>query len=111
MFAVIYRGYLKNNKEGAYKNAWRLIAEYFIEEKGAIGSCLHQTSDGMWVAYSRWVSKEARDAAWPKDMESIDENYPIFIKDAIVTLKECVDEKRHLPEMCLDVVEDLLSGK
>lgn len=108
MFAVIYRSYLKKNKKEAYKNAWRLIAEYFIEEKGALGSCLHQTHDGMWVAYSRWRSQEARDAAWPKNIEAIDGNYPQFIKDAIRTLKKCVDEKKQLPEICLDVIEDLL---
>jgi len=52
MFAVIYQNYIKPEKEADYKAAWRLVAGYFIERRGALGSCLHQTNDGLWIAYS-----------------------------------------------------------
>ncbi len=50
-FAVLYRGYLKPGTESDYQNAWQLVAQYFVKYRGAIGSCLHRTSEGMWVAY------------------------------------------------------------
>ena len=65
MFAVIYRGYLKSECDDKYKKAWRTVASYFVEYRGALGSCLHKTIDGMWVAYSRWPDKATRDASWP----------------------------------------------
>jgi len=40
-FAVIYRGYIKPGKEVDYQNAWQKVAQYYVEHRGAIGSCLH----------------------------------------------------------------------
>ena len=42
MFAVIYRGYVKPNRESEYRKAWNRVARYFIERRGAIGSCLQR---------------------------------------------------------------------
>ena len=65
MFAVIYQGYVKPGCESQYKKAWHDVAKYFVEKRGAIGSCLHCTSEGLWLAYSRWPDKKTRDASWP----------------------------------------------
>jgi len=61
IFAVIYEGYIKSGRESEYREAWNKVARYFIDKRGAIGSCLHRTSDGLWVAYSRWPDKKTRD--------------------------------------------------
>lgn len=106
-FAVIYRTYLKPGMEEAYKTAWEKIATYFVEKRGAIGSCLHQASDGMWVAYSRWPDSKTRDASWPGSNAPSDE-LPLEIRQAIVDIRECLDLERKLPDICLDVVNDLL---
>lgn len=58
MFAVIYRGYVKPNKEKEYRQLWHQIATYFVEKRGALGSCLHKTKEGLWLAYSRWPDKK-----------------------------------------------------
>lgn len=47
MFAVIYRGYIKADKEDEYKKHWHAIAKYMVEKRGALGSCLHKAEDGM----------------------------------------------------------------
>lgn len=107
MFAVIYRGYLKEGKEEEYQRLWRKIAKYFMASRGAIGSCLHRTEDGMWVAYSRWPSKKARDAAWPGKNDPSRE-LPADIRETILAIKDCVDETRSLPEIAMEVVDDLL---
>jgi hypothetical protein len=107
MFAVLYQGYVKVGQESEYKKAWTTVAQYFIEKRGAIGSCLHRTHDGLWIAYSRWPDKATRDASWPsKDDPS--EELPYEIRKAILTIKDCLDEERKLPDICMEVVDDLL---
>lgn len=69
MFAVIYRGSILPGKEDEYQQAWMLVATYFKECRGALGSCLHKSETGEWIAYSRWPDKQTRDASWPKDEE------------------------------------------
>ncbi|MBS0585657.1 MAG: antibiotic biosynthesis monooxygenase [Verrucomicrobia bacterium] len=107
MFAVIYRGYVKKGQEEAYKQAWNTVASYFIEKRGAIGSSLHRTEDGMWVAYSRWPDKKTRDASW-QGTNNPSTALPDAIQKAILTLKEALDDERSLPDICMDVVDDLL---
>lgn len=110
MFAVIYRGYLLPGREDDYRDAWNVVARFFIERRGALGSSLHRTADGLWVAYSRWPDKETRDGSWPGENEPSEE-LPPEIRQAIFVLKECLDQERAFPEMCMEVVEDLLFTK
>lgn len=103
-FAVIYRGYLRPNCEADYLKSWHLIADYFVNQCGALGSTLHQAEDGMWVAYSKWPSRETRDTAWPKDNSAVNKQFPSTIQNAITTLKNCLDPDRLLPEICTHVI-------
>lgn len=106
MFAVIYRSYIKTELEESYQQLWNQVASYFIQHRGAIGSCLHKTEDGIWLAYSRWPDKATRDASWSSD--NAVEDLPPTIKEAIVKMKDCGDQNRKLPEICMEVVDDLL---
>ncbi len=105
-FAVLYRGYLKPGRESDYQNAWQMVAQYFVKHRGAIGSCLHRTSDGMWVAYSRWPDQKTRDASWPGEEAPSDE-LPEEIRTAVKTIQDCLDPDRKLPDICMEVVNDL----
>jgi len=107
MFAVIYRSYIKPEAEKEYQRLWKIIANYFIQHRGAFGSCLHKTEEGIWLAYSRWPDKATRDAAWPGDRAPSHE-LPELIRNAIIQIKNCADPQRKLPEMCMEVVDDLL---
>jgi len=107
MFAVIYRAFIKSGLELEYQEAWRQVASYFVKYRGALGSCLHKTTEGMWVAYSRWPDKETRDASWPGE-NAPDEILPVEIKKAIVTIQNCIDQTQKLSEICMEVVDDLL---
>jgi len=107
MFAVIYQSYLKPGREADYQKAWHQVASYFVEKRGAIGSCLHRTEDGRWLAYSRWPDKSTRDASWPGENAPSNE-LPSEIRQAILIIKECIDPDRKLPDICMDVVNDLL---
>ncbi len=105
MFAVIYQGYTKMGREAEYQKAWNAVARYFVERRGAIGSCLHRASDGGWLAYSIWPDKQTRDASWPGENAPSAE-LPAEIGAAIVLIKDCLE--RQLPEICMEVVDDLL---
>jgi hypothetical protein len=107
MFAVIYRAFIKPGLELKYQEAWHQVASYFVKNRGAIGSSLHKTSEGMWVAYSRWPDKKTRDASWPGENAPVDV-LPNEIKEAIITIQYCIDQTQKLPDICMDVVDDLL---
>ncbi len=107
MFAVIYQSYLKPGREGDYQKAWHQIASYFVSKRGALGSCLHKAEDGKWIAYSRWPDKATRDASWPGENAPSNE-LPEEIRQAILTIKDCMDQDRKLPDICMDIVNDLL---
>ena len=71
------------------------------------GSCLYKTEEGLWLAYSHWPDKETRDPSWPgKDApcETLANN----IREAVVQIKECIDQERQFPEISMEVVSDLL---
>lgn len=109
---MIYQGYIKPEKESDYKTAWHLVASYFVEQRGALGSCLHQTEEGLWVAYSRWPNKATRDASWPGEKEPSSE-LPDEVRKAVITIQGCLDQERNeksgiVKEMCLNVIEDLI---
>lgn len=110
MFAVIYRSYLKPSTEVVYREAWGIVASYFIEHCGALGSTLHRTDDNLWVAYSRWPNKAARDAAWP-GANVINQTLPINISTAIATIKDCLVQENKLPDIEMDVIDNKLLGK
>lgn len=107
MFAAIYQGYVKPGRESEYQQLWSRIACYFVEQRGAIGSTLHQAEDGRWVAYSRWPDKETRDASWPGDAEP-SKALPPDICQAIVSIKDCFDATRPLPEICMTIVDEVV---
>lgn len=111
MFAVIYKFKLKPSQEELYQYHWHKIAHFFIECRGAIGSCLHKGENGLWIAYSRWPDKATRDASWPGD-ESPNHNLPEDIGNSIKIMqaikKENSGMENDYEEFSLNVVDDLL---
>lgn len=107
MFAAIYRSVIKPDKEEEYQKLWRQVASYFINHRGALGSCLHKTEDGIWLAYSRWPDKATRDASWPGENAPSNE-LPDEIREAIIRIKDCGDSNKIFPEIAMEIVDDLL---
>jgi hypothetical protein len=107
MFAVIYQTYLKPHREQDYQKAWHKVASYFVQKRGALGSCLHKTREGLWVAYSRWPDQATRDASWPGE-NAPSEELPEEIRKAVRVIQECMDQERKIPDICLEVINDLL---
>jgi len=103
-FAVVYRFYVDPSKESKYIESWKEVSDYFIEHRGAIGSSLHKTEEGYWLAYSKWPDQKTRDASWQKDHHQTD--LPQRIKEAIDTMMECKDPNQDsLPEIRMKIIE------
>jgi hypothetical protein len=111
MFAVIYKGFLFPGAEEEYKKLWHQLATYFIECRGALGSCLHKTIEGEWIAYSRWPDKDTRDASWPKEGEAPSQSLSPEIQEIIQAIKKCIDKDKPFEEICMEIVDDLLLRK
>lgn len=105
LFAVIYQGYIKEGRETEYNQAWHVVATYFIEHRGSLGSSLHRAESGLWLAYSRWPDKATRDASWPGE-GAPSSDLPERVRQAVLTIKECLESQ--LPELTMEVVDDLL---
>lgn len=113
MIAVIYRFKLRPHQEALYKECWNKIVTYFMEKRGAIGACLHQGEDGLWVAYSRWPDKATRDASWPGE-NAPSEELPNEIREVIRQMQGLQVENQDLEqyeEICLNVIEDRMSSR
>ena len=56
--------------EEHFRRAWETVTLALLAQRGARGSRLHRTSDGLWVAYAQWPDE----AHWrgSQDAPSID---------------------------------------
>ncbi len=58
-FVAIYRWRIAPGKESAFRGAWAQMTRAIREQRGGLGSRLHRTQDGVFVAYAQWPSREA----------------------------------------------------
>ncbi len=77
--------------------------QLFCAARGALGSSLHRTEDGLWVAYSRWPDKATRNASWQGE-DSPSGDLPKDIQQAIVSIQDCLDLDRKIPEICMELI-------
>ena len=94
-FAVIYKWKLKAGTEVDFIEAWEEVT-IALRERGSLGSRLHKSHDGYWIAYAQWPSEAARQKAFeiPFDL------------DASASMQACVSES--FEETRLELVSDLL---
>ncbi|MCK2183798.1 antibiotic biosynthesis monooxygenase family protein [Halomonas getboli] len=62
-FYVLYRFKVVPGKEEAFKDGWCRMTEAIREQRGGLGSRLHYSEDGWWVAYAKWPSRQAWEAS------------------------------------------------
>lgn len=58
MFVVIYRWKVHENREAEFEQAWAELTELYKQLRGGLGSRLHRTDDGLYVAYAQWPDRE-----------------------------------------------------
>jgi hypothetical protein len=97
MFVVIYRWRLGPDKEREFQEAWERVTREYVSSASSLGSRLHRSSDGVWVAYAQWPSR----VAWESAAVTSDEG-----RAALATLRQAVEER--FEPILLDLVADHL---
>lgn len=70
MFAVIYNFRVREGQEQQFQESWSKRTEEIKQAYGGLGSRLHQASDGRWIAYAQWPSREAWETAGKRTGET-----------------------------------------
>jgi quinol monooxygenase YgiN len=97
MFVVLYRWRLKRGREEAFREGWRRRTEEIYRRRGSLGSRLHESEDGTWMAYAQWPDRAAWEAA--QKVAALD-------GEAGRLMAESVEES--LPPVFMRVADDLL---
>ncbi|HEY2388106.1 MAG TPA: antibiotic biosynthesis monooxygenase family protein [Candidatus Binatia bacterium] len=63
MFVVVYRWTVREGLDDQFQRAWATRTEEVRREMGGLGSRLHRSADGSWIAYAQWPSRTAWEAA------------------------------------------------
>lgn len=58
MFVVIYRWRVHEDRETEFEQAWAELTELYKQLRGGLGSRLHRTDEGLYVAYAQWPDRE-----------------------------------------------------
>ncbi len=70
--------------EEDFRRAWSEMTKLILKECGSLGSRLHRSEDGSWIAYAQWPSREQ----W--------ENANVQAKEAAAlrqTMQACTESK------------------
>lgn len=98
MFTPIYHFEVKSGQEKAFEEAWRRVTELLMKHEGALGSRLHRSTDGSYVAYAQWPNR----LHW----ENSGANLPPEAEAWRQQMRVCCESIRTTHE--LEVVMDLL---
>jgi heme-degrading monooxygenase HmoA len=96
----MYTFEVKSDKKADFERSWKELTMLIYEHTGSLGSRLHKTADGTYMAYAQWPSKEVFDNAKSKLPESANVSRQL--------MKESCDAIRISYE--LDLVTDLLKN-
>jgi len=101
MFCVIYSFEVKEGAKEKFISAWAAMTKLIKKYEGGLGSRLHQSGDGNYLAYAQWPSREK----W----EGSGDLLPQEAETHRAKMKEACHSIETIHE--LQVVEDLLVKK
>jgi hypothetical protein len=97
MFIAIYRWKVEEGQEELFQAAWLNLTKAIYKKRGSLGSRLHKTEDGAWLAYAQWPDKETYEKA--STLGSADLESGALLKESIVESQ---------PTISLQAVADFL---
>lgn len=97
MFVILYELRIKSGYEESFERAWHDVTKQVIAKNGSLGARLHRRSDGAYIAYAQWPTREQ----WQKSHHQIEEESVRLHLD-----EEFVEVPTVIMEM--EVVDDLL---
>lgn len=97
MFIALYHWKIKPDCEAEFQEGWRRITLEIRENCGGLGSRLHKSEDGTFIAYAQWKDKETWENA--REIQTIDEEAAEMMRDSI---------EERLPTVFMNAIDDLL---
>ena len=97
MFAVIYNFKVKPELDPEFQKLWHEGTLFIRQERNSLGSRFHKVSDGQFVAYALWPSREM----WKNPAPSSPK-----LKETLAKMNSCLSETEVIFE--LEVTDDLL---
>jgi len=68
MFCVLYTFTVKPGYEDHFRHHWAAVTQWYYRHAGSLGSRLHRTSTGEFIAYAQWQTR----AQWEQQRERSD---------------------------------------
>ncbi|MCA8946516.1 MAG: antibiotic biosynthesis monooxygenase [Planctomycetes bacterium] len=98
MFGIVYRFKVRPGKAEAFIDAWARMTVAIHEQRGGLGSRLHDAGDNVFFAYAQWPAREIRDASTALDSPDA---------QASADMRDCLESSETL--LSGEVTADLLS--
>lgn len=57
-FCVLYRFRVVSGMEQSFMEGWSRMTRAIRKKRGGLGSRLHRSEDGWWVAYAQWPDRK-----------------------------------------------------
>lgn len=99
-FCVLYRWKVRPGKEEEFRRAWEIVTREIRDHAGGLGSRLHRTRDGTWVAYAQWPNREMWETAEVATPEG---------KEALGILRATIEER--MEPILLEPIADYLMSE
>jgi quinol monooxygenase YgiN len=96
-FCVVYRFKIRPGSEERFRQGWTRMTEAIREQRSGLGSRLHLSGDGWWVAYAQWPDRQTWERS--QQMEAADVDAQQMMADAI---------EERMPPILLEPKVDLL---
>jgi heme-degrading monooxygenase HmoA len=101
MLAAIYQWRVKPGRESEFVQAWSRLTTIIYERQGSLGSRLHRTEDGHFLAYAQWPNLDAYHAS--DRVPSLPEE-----EHCRAILRDCAERLR--PDIFMTLVQDQLAA-
>lgn len=98
MFCVIYKFTVKPDHADQFRQHWLAVTKWYYQNAGSLGSRLHRTSTGEYIAYAQWQTR----SQWEQQREKSDP----ALRQHRQAMRECCEGIEVLYE--LNVVVDWL---
>ena len=101
MFIAIYSFKVRPGAEKAFERSWRDLTKRIYEYEGSLGSRLHTSEPGTYIAYAQWPDRKTWEHAGKKLPESA--------KTVSQQMKDSCEKIETIFQ--LDVIDDLLKSE
>ena len=98
MFYVIYQFHTHQGLEDEFCQSWKAMTELISNHSGGLGSRLHKSSKGEFIAYAKWPDRET----W----QSSSDKLPPQADEVRTQMRKCCSKVETLYE--LEALEDFI---